>query len=105
MKNVEAEQKIKQKIPHFLQPFLWSVDIADLDVDKDKIYIINQILAFGNMLALTWLFQMYSLRELKNVFSRHSMKIYRKSGFYFVKDILLGISDFFDHVKYVSTKF
>ncbi|TSC79731.1 MAG: Uncharacterized protein G01um101429_406 [Parcubacteria group bacterium Gr01-1014_29] len=105
MKNVEAEQKIKQKIPHFLQPFLWSVNIDGLDVNEDKVYIINQILAFGDMKALAWIFKTYSLHELRDVFSRHGMRIYREAGFYFVKDILLGIREVFDPTKYVSTKF
>ena len=99
------KKAFERKIPHFLQPFLWSVNIADLDVDKDRIYIINQLLAFGDMRALAWLFQHYSLQELKIVFSRHGLKIYRKSGFFFVKDILLGPRESFDPVKYVSAKF
>jgi hypothetical protein len=28
-----------------LQPLLWSVKIKDLDLEKDKIFIINQVLA------------------------------------------------------------
>lgn len=99
------KETVGQKIPHFLQPFLWSVNIADLNLKEDKIYIINQILSFGDMQALAWIFKTYSLQELRDVFLRHGMRIYREAGFYFVKDILLGIREVFDPTKYVSTKF
>jgi len=105
MRRIEIEQKSKQEVPPFLQPFLWSVNIDDLDIDKDKIYIVNQIFAFGDMMALAWLFRTYPLRELKNVFLRHGMKIYRRAGFYFVKEVLLNIRKSFDPTKYVASRF
>ena len=104
MKKEAIKQKNREKIPHFLQPFLWSVNVADLDIYKDKVYIVNQIFAFGDMRALAWLFQTYSFQELKNVFLRHGMKIYRKAGFYFVKEVLLDIHKSFDPTKYVTAK-
>ena len=94
-----------QKLPNFLQPFLWSVKIDDLDLKKDKIYIINQILAFGDLETLRWLFKNYSLREIRNVFLSHSMRIYRRSGFNFVKNILLDIKKKVNPQKYVAAQF
>lgn len=93
------------QLPKFLQPFLWSVKIEDLDSDKDKIYIINQILAFGNIKALKWLFETYPLIEIKQIFLKHSMKIYRKESFNFVRKILLNIDKPVNQKKYVATIF
>jgi len=93
----------KQKLPKFLQPYLWSTRIDDLDKERDKVSIINQILAYGNMKALQWLFTNYSAKELRKVFSRHPMRIYRGSSFYFAKNILLNIQKVFPRNKYVQT--
>jgi len=46
-----------KKIPSFLQAVLWSVDIKDLNLEEDKIYIINQVLAYGGVEELKWLFK------------------------------------------------
>jgi len=37
----------KRKIPKFLQGVLWSVEVDDLDLQKDRAYIVNQILVYG----------------------------------------------------------
>lgn len=89
-------------LPQFLQPYLWSVDITELDLKKDRVYVIGQILAFGNIKALIWLFKTYSLREIKQVFIKHSMKIYRSASFNFVKNILLDIVKTLPINKYVA---
>lgn len=70
-----------KKLPKFLQPFLWSVKIEELDWWTDRIYIIHQILAFGDVKALKWLFKNYSREEIKKVFLKHPMRIYRNSSF------------------------
>ncbi|MFH1259801.1 MAG: hypothetical protein ABII74_08350 [Elusimicrobiota bacterium] len=95
----------KNKLPQFLRPFLWSADIKDLDLKKDGVYIINQVLAYGNMKALKWLFSNYSTDEIKEVFLRRSMRIYRESAFNFIKNILLDIEREVDYKKYVAVPF
>lgn len=92
-----------KKLPKFLQPYLWSVKVEELDPQKDKVYIINQILAFGDIEALGWLLKNYSIQEIRNVFYRHSMRIYRDSGFNFVKNVLLDIKRPISPKKYVAT--
>lgn len=80
-----------RKIPSFLQAVLWSVDIKDLNLEEDKIYIINQILAYGGMEELKWLFKTYPLKTIKAVFLKHPIKTYRAPTFNFVKEILLDL--------------
>lgn len=95
----------KRKIPKEFQPFLWSVKIDDLDLNKDKVYIIHQILSYGNIKALNWLFNTYPLNIIKEVFLKHSLRIYREPSFNFVKTILLNINKPLDSKKYVSSLF
>ena len=79
------------KIPKWLQPTLWSVKVDQLDLEKDKIYIINQVLAYGGMRELKWLFKSYSHKTIKEVFLNHPIKTYRAPTFNFVKEILLDL--------------
>lgn len=94
-----------KKLPAFLQPFLWSVNTNELDLEKDKVYIIHHILAFGNLKALKWLFQTYSLGEIKRIFFNHSCRIYRDSAFNFTTKILLDINKPLNPKKYVADSF
>lgn len=84
--------KIK-KIPTSLQGILWSVDVNDLDIHKDRSYIINQILSLGIFDELKWLFKTYSLSTIEQVFTRKPAKIYTPSAFNFCKNILLGLEN------------
>jgi hypothetical protein len=92
-----------QKLTKDLQPVLWSVKVEDLDLKKDKIYIIHQILAFGNLKQLKWLFKTYSFEEIKDVFKKYPFKIYRPQSFNFVKEVLLKIKTKTNEKKYVTT--
>lgn len=85
-----------------LQSVLWSVKIDDLDIKKDKVYIIHQILAFGNLKQLQWLFNNYSKQEIRKIFLEQPMRIYRPSAFNFIKEIFLEIKKYLNEQKYVS---
>ncbi|MBI3558897.1 hypothetical protein HY085_00715 [Candidatus Gottesmanbacteria bacterium] len=81
------------KIPAKLQWVFWSVDLKNLDLEKDKMYIIHQVLAYGRMEEIHWLFQTYSLPEICRIFINSSFKNYRPSRFNFVKNYLLPLED------------
>lgn len=95
--------KQKIKIPSFLQGILWSVRVEDLDLQKDKVYIIHQILSYGNFKELRWLLKNYSLQEIKKVFLDHPIKVYRPQAFNFIKEIFLSIKGKLNEKKYVSS--
>lgn len=50
------------KIPSSLQGVFWSVKPGDLDPEEDKVYIINQTLAYGGLEELRWLFKTHPKR-------------------------------------------
>ena len=64
-----------------------------LNVQKDKVYIINQILAYGGLKEMKWLFKTYSLPTIKEVFLHHPIKTYRPQTYNFVKEILLDMEE------------
>lgn len=78
-------------VPKSLQGVLWSVDTDQLDLQKNKIYIINQVLAYGTWEQLKWLLNAYKRSEIAEVFQEHPTNDYTKPGINFVKNILLGL--------------
>ena len=85
-----ATKKINT-IPSSFQGILWSVDVKNLDLKEDKNYIIHQILMYGDLEEIAWLFKVYSKEEVKKVFKKAPMKIYSPQAFYFIKSIILGL--------------
>lgn len=68
----------RKKLPKFLQPFLWSYNLNVLDTSKqpDRQLIIQQILNHGDERATKWLFQNFSLSEIKKVLKKPSRGIW-----------------------------
>lgn len=77
--------------PKTLQPFLWSTNVNLLDVDRDKSYIIHQILLYGTFKELQWLLTTYSKKEIIETFTNKPIRMYPKDMYIFVKDYLLGL--------------
>lgn len=80
-----------RKIPRTFQPFLWSKNVGKMDRDRDKIYIIHQILSYGDLKDLRQLFKIYDRKEVGEVFTKYPKKIYQPSVFYFVKNFILDL--------------
>lgn len=55
------------KIPKSLQWIFWSYKIESLDLERDKDYIIPQVLNYGTEKELKWLFKVYPEKEIKKV--------------------------------------
>ncbi len=81
------------KTPEGLQGILWSKDIKNLDLEKDKVYIIHQILSYGNLKQIKWLFTMYKPKEIQEIFLKYPKKIYSPSVFYFIKNFILNLKN------------
>lgn len=79
-----------KKIPPKFQALLWSKNVEKLDREQDKIYIIHQILSYGDLNELKWLFRIYDRKEIEEVFIRFPKKIYQPAVFYFIKNFVLG---------------
>jgi len=96
-------KKIKT-IPSNFQGVLWSVNVKNLDLKKNKVYIIHQILSYGTLEQIRWLFKVYSKREIKRVFESSPMKVYNFPTFNFIKNIVLGLKEKpFSSKDYVSS--
>jgi len=94
----------RKVIPKKLQGVLWSVDIGRLDLERDKIYIINQVLIYGALDEIKWLFDTYSKEEVVRVFLTKPRKLYPKEVYYFIKNFVLSLKDkALDEQNYVTS--
>lgn len=50
-----------------LHSFFWDADPLQLDIRKNKSYIIERLLELGDERAVHWLFLTYSLKEIRRV--------------------------------------
>ena len=78
-------------IPKHLQSVLWSTDVQKLDSEKDKTYIIHQVLIYGTLEDIRWLFQTYSKQEIRTVFLTVPYKNYPRVVFHFIKNYILNL--------------
>ena len=74
-----------------LKGILWSINIKNLDLNNDRHYIIHQVLNYGDLSDIKWLFRVYSRQAIKNCFIHQPSKNYNRSTFNFVKNYLLNI--------------
>ena len=76
-----------------MQGIFWSRDAQTLDFERDKAYIISQVLRYGSMEDIAWLKKQYAPEILEDVFLKHPQKIYTPVAFNFVVKIILNLSD------------
>ena len=87
-----------------MQGLLWSKDVRSLDFEKDKTYIVHQILSYGDIKDIRWLLGIYGRKEVARVFQEFPKKLYQPAVFYFVRDILLNLKGTkFGPNEYVKT--
>lgn len=92
--------------PKSLQGTLWSSNVEQLDLEKNKAYIIHQVLTFGSMEQLMWLFKTYTKQKIADTFVHQPMKMYPKHIYWFTKNHLLALQNTqLDEQNYVTALF
>lgn len=95
-----------KKIPKELQPILWSTNIKNLDPEKDKNYIIHQVLMYGTLKQIKWLFRMYGKETIKQTFLKEPQSIYSPPVLFFIKNIIFDLKNVrINKKEYVKTLF
>lgn len=79
---------MKEALPKSLQAALWSYNLTNLDVKKDKKLIITQVLNYGVLQDIKWLFSTYSEQDIKEVVANPAR------GRWFVKTLNLWLTIF-----------
>jgi len=92
------------KLPRKLQAKLWSSDLRNVGVRRDRTMIIHKVLAYGTMNDIHWLVGEYGKKKVKDGFLNNPMNLYTKSALNFAKNIILGLDNIeVDGSKYVKT--
>lgn len=68
----------KQLIPPYVTQYFWGDDLKQLNLDRNKKYIIQVLLEMGNSDALHWLFSIVDKQTIKDVLP--TMKLSKKSA-------------------------
>ena len=71
-----------------MQGILWSCSTEELDLEKDRAYIIHQTLAYGTHEQIRWLAQSYDRETLRDTFIHSPLKVYSKSALHFASLLL-----------------
>ena len=101
---LEYKKTMEKKIPKSLRPILWSANSRNLDQERDKNYIVHQVLLYGDFSNIKWLFKIYSLENVRQVFLFSPKKIYPKPIFRFIKNFILDLKKVnLDEEKYIRT--
>lgn len=93
----------KMAVARKLKAILWSKNINAIDSEVDRVYVIHQVLAYGDIDEIKLLLKTYSLEEIKDVFLNFPKKIYTKPVFLFIKNYLLKINKQIDEQYYVKS--
>ena len=65
--------------PLIKKSLFWDTETKTIDVIKNKRYIIERILKFGNLDDYAWLKNVYSPDEIKKVVARNRSELDKKS--------------------------
>lgn len=84
-------KKRRFRIPKNLQGLLWSKDVKEIDPEKDRVYLIHQILRYGSLEDIRWLLRRYPRETVKRVFLGSPLPIYSRPALNFVKNYLLDL--------------
>lgn len=80
-----------REIPKSLQGALWSANVSKLDLEKDRAYIVNQVLSYGTLDEIRWLMKAYGKDTVKQVFLDQPMKVYTKQCFALMKNVMFDL--------------
>ena len=75
-------------LPKFLKNYFWDTDFKEIDLSKDRAYILKRILNYGDQRAVGWMFGNFKKPEIKDALS--NFRGYsQKSANYWV--LVLGV--------------
>lgn len=90
-------------LPNFLQPYLWSYDIRKIDKNRHKETVITAILNLGDEKAVKWLFNNYSLNDIKSVLKNPQRGVWHKTSLLYWQKILgVEASKFKQELAYIN---
>lgn len=72
------------------------MNVSKLDLEKDKTYIIHQVLSYGTLDEIRWLMGVYGKKTVREIFLSQPMKVYSPPAFK-LSQVLLGVPEARDY--------
>ena len=58
-----------KKLPAFLKKYFWDAEFDQVDLNKNRIYVLKRLLEYGNLKAIRWLRKYFKTSEIKQTIS------------------------------------
>lgn len=68
-----------QKVPSFAQKYFWDVNPNELDIEQHQRFIIERLLEQGDLDSLSWINQVYSRNDIRDI-ANHSRRLSPKTS-------------------------
>ena len=76
-------------LPQSFKDLFWDVDFSSLNLNKNKDFIIERVLDYGDISHFRKIKEIYSLDDIKNVLKKSKTISYKSANFY---ALILGVS-------------
>jgi hypothetical protein len=81
------EKPLKEVIPIEFKKYFWDVDFNALSMEKHKGFILERLLNYGSFSTFSWIFQIYSNKDVKQLLKKKGKSSLSKNSFYFWQKI------------------
>jgi len=81
LKNNNNADECYSSVPCWMKPFFWDVDISELDITKNRNYIIARLLSLGDQYTLKWVLETYKQDVILDVV-KHSRGLLLKNAMF-----------------------
>lgn len=75
-------------LPPSFKDLFWDIDFSSLDVNKNKEFIIERVLDYGDISHFRKIKEIYSLDDVKSVLKKSKTISYKSANFY---ALILGV--------------
>ncbi|HVF69243.1 MAG TPA: hypothetical protein VNA13_01625 [Xanthomonadales bacterium] len=69
---------VKQLIPEYITQYFWGDNLEELDIEKNKKYIVETLLERGDQRAIKWVLQTSGAESIKSILP--DIKLSKKSA-------------------------
>ena len=95
-------KKVNARIPKNLQGILWSKAVSEIDPKTDRVYLIHQVLRYGSLKDINWLFHFCPRSQVIKTFLEAPLPVYDLHSFNFVRSYILKIENGLDQNAYIK---
>ena len=82
-----TKKPLSEAIPVEFKKYFWDVNFNILTLEKHKAFILERLLNYGSFSTFSWIFQVYTNVEVKQLLKKKGKYSLSKNSFYFWQKI------------------